>query len=173
MTRYRDHRRQVILPLIMAAPLMSLAACGDTHAASVPGDEATQSPASNTRTPAATERATPSRMTARPGTQSPAAACLRPGNGATVTNSDLASSQAQLCLKPGDHVTVELTASPSETWEPHPQLTGAAVHLTTAVQGNTQRLQLTAVHPGRAAIVLGTSAVHGPASQWTLVITVR
>jgi hypothetical protein len=173
MTRYRDHRGQMILPLVMAALLVPLAGCGSTPAGSGPGDETTQSPATITRTPATTGQATPSRMTPGPGTQPSAAPCLSPGDGATVTNAELAPSQAQLCLKPGDHVTVKLTASPNETWAPHPQLTGAAVQLASALTGNTQHLQLTAVHSGQATIALATTATHGPASQWTLTVTVR
>jgi hypothetical protein len=75
-------------------------------------------------------------MTAGPGTRPSVAPCLRPSSGATVTNLELAPSQGQLCLTLGDHVTVDVTVSSNEIWDPHPQLAGATVQLASAVTGN-------------------------------------
>jgi hypothetical protein len=167
MTRYRDHYGQAILPLVMAALLVPLAGCGSTRADAGSTGNTTQSTASTTGT------ATPSRMTAQQGSEPPLAPCLRPDNGGTVTNIDLATSGSRLCLAPGSRVTVNITPSNIETWTSHPQLTGTAVRLTSTLAGNAQRLELTAVRSGEAAVTVAGAAVHGPASVWTLTVTVH
>jgi hypothetical protein len=162
MTRYRDHYGQAILPLVLAALLVPLAGCGSTGTT-----------ASSTFTPETGMPATPFRMTVQPGSQPPLAPCLRPDNGVTVTNIDLAPSGSRLCLALGGRVTVNLTPSNTETWTSHPQLTGTAVRLTSTLAGNAQRLELTAVHSGEATVTVAGVAVHGPASEWALTVSVH
>jgi hypothetical protein len=53
MARYRDRRGLMILPLVMAALLVSLAECGSARAGSGLGDGTTHTPRSSIRTPEA------------------------------------------------------------------------------------------------------------------------